>query len=115
MPSLIKLQLVLVTDLVLKADARNHNCFLYGWTIHRLSILRSTNLAKPALIGSVITQHPDFCKVALPEAGVMDMLRFQKFTAGWGWVQEYGSSGNVAICLWLPTSIIAMPPPPLST
>jgi prolyl oligopeptidase len=46
------------------------------------------------LIGAVMTQHPDFCKVALPEVGVMDMLRFQKFTVGWGWVQEYGSSDS---------------------
>lgn len=35
------------------------------------------------LVGAVMTQHPGFCQVALPEVGVMDMLRFQKFTVGW--------------------------------
>ncbi len=44
------------------------------------------------LIGAVMTQRPDLFKVALPAVGVMDMLRFQKFTIGWAWVVEYGSS-----------------------
>jgi prolyl oligopeptidase len=39
-----------------------------------------------------MTQRPDLYKVALPAVGVMDMLRFHKFTVGWGWVVEYGSS-----------------------
>lgn len=42
------------------------------------------------LVGAVMTQRPDLFKVALPEVGVMDMLRFQKFTVGWGWQVEYG-------------------------
>jgi len=46
------------------------------------------------LVGAVITQRPDLCKVAIPEVGVMDMLRFQKFTVGWGWTVEYGSSDS---------------------
>jgi prolyl oligopeptidase len=46
------------------------------------------------LIGAVITQKPDLCQVAIPEVGVMDMLRFQKFTVGWGWVADYGSSDS---------------------
>ncbi|MBS1940610.1 MAG: S9 family peptidase, partial [Bacteroidetes bacterium] len=46
------------------------------------------------LIGATITQHPGICAVAFPEVGVMDMLRFQKFTAGFGWVPEYGSADN---------------------
>jgi len=46
------------------------------------------------LIGAVITQRPDLCQVALPEVGVMDMLRFQKFTVGWGWVADFGSSDS---------------------
>jgi prolyl oligopeptidase len=37
---------------------------------------------------------PDLCAVAFPEVGVMDMLRFQKFTAGFGWVPEYGNADN---------------------
>lgn len=46
------------------------------------------------LIGAVMTQRPDLFKVAIPEVGVMDMLRFQKFTVGWGWQVEYGSSDS---------------------
>ena len=44
------------------------------------------------LIGAVINQRPEICKVAYPQVGVMDMLRFHKFTIGWAWVPEYGSS-----------------------
>jgi len=47
------------------------------------------------LIGAVMTQRPDLFKVAIPEVGVMDMLRFQKFTVGWGWAIEYGSSDSL--------------------
>lgn len=44
------------------------------------------------LIGAVINQRPDLAKVAIPQVGVMDMLRYQKFTIGWNWIAEYGSS-----------------------
>lgn len=46
------------------------------------------------LVGAVITQRPDLFGAALPAVGVMDMLRFQKFTAGRYWVDDYGSSDN---------------------
>lgn len=46
------------------------------------------------LIGAVMTQRPDLFKVALPDVGVMDMLRYQKFTIGWAWAVEYGSSDS---------------------
>ena len=44
------------------------------------------------LVGAVITQRPDIAKVALPMVGVLDMLRYHKFTIGWAWAVEYGSS-----------------------
>lgn len=47
------------------------------------------------LIGAVVNQRPELYKVAFPQVGVMDMLRFHKFTVGWGWVVEYGSSDTL--------------------
>jgi prolyl oligopeptidase len=44
------------------------------------------------LVGACMTQRPDLYKVALPGVGVLDMLRYHKFTVGWGWAVEYGSS-----------------------
>ena len=46
------------------------------------------------LIGAVMTQRPELFKVAIPQVGVLDMLRYQKFTIGWAWATEYGRSDN---------------------
>jgi prolyl oligopeptidase len=46
------------------------------------------------LVGAVMTQRPELFGAALPAVGVMDMLRFEKFTIGWAWVSDYGSAEN---------------------
>ena len=48
------------------------------------------------LVGAVANQRPELFKVVVQQAGVMDMLRFQKFTIGWNWIPDYGSADNEA-------------------
>lgn len=46
------------------------------------------------LVGAVINQRPDLFRAAVPAVGVMDMLRYQKFTIGWNWAADYGLADN---------------------
>ena len=48
------------------------------------------------LVGAAITQRPELFGAALPAVGVLDMLRFHKFTIGWAWVTEYGSADSAS-------------------
>ncbi|TKB54599.1 prolyl oligopeptidase family serine peptidase [Ferrimonas aestuarii] len=48
------------------------------------------------LMGAALTQRPDLFAAVLPAVGVLDMLRYQKFTIGWAWTPEYGSADNKA-------------------
>jgi len=58
-------------------------------TPERLAIRGGSNGG--TLVGAVINQKPNLFRVAFPEVGVMDMLRYEKFTIGWAWAVEYGT------------------------
>ncbi|MGB1075659.1 MAG: prolyl oligopeptidase family serine peptidase [Flavobacteriales bacterium] len=64
-----------------------------NYTRHdRLAIAGGSNGG--LLVGATMTQRPDLAAVAFPAVGVMDMLRYHKFTIGWGWIPEYGCADS---------------------
>src|SRR5687768_2362915 len=64
-----------------------------GWTRpERIGVSGRSNGG--LLVGATITQHPELVGAAIAEVGVMDMLRFHRFTIGWGWTSDYGSADD---------------------
>jgi prolyl oligopeptidase len=70
--------------------------FASGVTTHRQLALHGGSNGG-LLVGAVLTQHPDLAAVALPAVGVLDMLRFHRFTIGAAWVPDYGSPDDPAM------------------
>jgi prolyl oligopeptidase len=70
-------------------------CVSSGWTRReRLGITGRSNGG--LLVGAALTQHPELYGAAVPEVGVLDLLRFHRFTIGWAWVSDYGNPDDAA-------------------
>lgn len=71
-----------------------------GWTRpERLAISGASNGG--LLAGACLTQRPDLFGAAVPEVGVLDMLRFHRFTIGWAWASDYGTADDPEQLEWL--------------
>jgi prolyl oligopeptidase len=71
-----------------------------GWTRpDRIAINGGSNGG--LLVGAVLTQHPELIGAAIPEVGVLDMLRFHHFTIGWAWTSDYGDPDDPEQYQWV--------------
>ncbi len=71
-----------------------------GWTsVAHLVVNGGSNGG--LLVGATLTQHPELIGAAVPEVGVLDMLRFHHFTIGWAWTGDYGDPDNLAEYPWV--------------
>ena len=72
----------------------------HGWTCpERLALHGRSNGG--LLVGACMTQRPDLFGACVPEVGVLDMLRFHRFTIGWGWASDYGTADDEDALRWL--------------
>jgi prolyl oligopeptidase len=71
-----------------------------GWS-HAERIVANGGSNGGLLVGALLTQHPELIGAAVPEVGVMDMLRFHKFTIGWAWTGDLGDPDDPEQYQWV--------------